>query len=115
MDISLSAKQTAPSATLAINELITASREHGEQVYHMGFGESPFPVHSLIQKALCDNSRHQSYLPTQGLFQLRLQISKFYKTMFDLRYSPEQIVVGPGSKSLMFAALAALDGPIFLP
>ena len=39
----------------------------------------------------------------------------FYKTMFDLRYSPEQIVVGPGSKSLMFAALAALDGPIFLP
>lgn len=98
-----------------MNELITTIRERGEQVYHMGFGESPFPVHSLIRKALCDNSWRQSYLPTQGIFQLRNQISKFYKTIFDLQYSPEQIVVGPGSKSLMFAALTALDGPIFLP
>ncbi|MFW9810354.1 MAG: pyridoxal phosphate-dependent aminotransferase [Candidatus Thorarchaeota archaeon] len=115
VDISFSAKQIAPSATLAINERINTIRGRGEQVYHMGFGESPFPVHSLIRKALCDNSWRQSYLPTQGIFQLRAQISKFYKTMFDLQYSPEQIMVGPGSKSLMFAALAALDGPIFLP
>jgi len=81
----------------------------------MGFGESPFPVHELIRDALCENSWRQSYLPTQGIYQLREQISEFYKTIFDLQYSPEQIVVGPGSKSLMFAALAALDGPIFLP
>jgi aspartate/methionine/tyrosine aminotransferase len=115
VDISISAKQIAPSATLAINELISSLRGRGEQVYHMGFGESPFPVHELIREALCDNSWRQSYLPTQGIFQLRDQISKFYKTVFDLQYSPEQIVVGPGSKSLMFAALTALDGPIFLP
>ena len=98
-----------------MNELITAIRGRGEQVFHMGFGESPFPVHELIRKALCDNSWRQSYLPTQGIFQLRDQVSKFYKTVFNLQYSPEQIVVGPGSKSLMFAALTALDGPIFLP
>ncbi|MHA1943081.1 MAG: pyridoxal phosphate-dependent aminotransferase, partial [Candidatus Thorarchaeota archaeon] len=115
MDISFSAKQVAPSATLAINEFITTIRERGEQVYHMGFGESPFPAHSLIRKALCDNSWRQSYLPTQGIFQLRDQISKFYKKTLDLQYSPEQIIVGPGSKSLMFAALTALEGPIFLP
>ena len=115
LDISFLAKQIAPSATLAINERITTIRDCGEQVYHMGFGESPFPVHPLIRKALCDNSWRQSYLPTQGIFQLREQISKFYKTMLDLQYSPEQIVVGPGSKSLMFAALAALDGPLLLP
>lgn len=35
--------------------------------------------------------------------------------MFNLHYSPDQIVIGPGSKPLMFAALTALDGPIFLP
>lgn len=115
LDVSFSAKQIVPSATLAINELITTIRERGEKVYHMGFGESPFPVHSLVRKALCENSWRQRYLPTQGIIELREQVSKFYQTMFGLQYAPEQIVIGPGSKPLMFAALTALDGPIFLP
>jgi len=115
LDVSFSAKQIAPSATLAINELIATIRAGGEKVYHMGFGESPFPVHSRVRKALCDNSWRQRYLPTQGIIELREQISGFYQKMFDLQYSQEQIVIGPGSKPLMFAALTALDGPIFLP
>jgi aspartate aminotransferase len=115
LKVSFSAKQIVPSATLAINELIVTIRERGEPVYHMGFGESPFPVHSLIRKALCDNSWRQRYLPTQGIRELREQVSQFYKTMFDLDYAQDQVVIGPGSKPLMFAALTALDGPIFLP
>jgi histidinol-phosphate/aromatic aminotransferase/cobyric acid decarboxylase-like protein len=115
MEVSISAKQIVPSATLAINELITALREQGEHIYHMGFGESPFPVHALIRKALCENSWRQKYLPTQGIIELREEICRFYQKMFDMPCSPSQIVVGPGSKPLMFAALTALDGPIFLP
>ncbi|MBN2229061.1 MAG: aminotransferase class I/II-fold pyridoxal phosphate-dependent enzyme [Candidatus Thorarchaeota archaeon] len=115
MDISFSAKNIAHSATLAMNELIASIRESGEKVYHMGFGESPFPVHHLIRKALCDNSWRHSYLATQGILPLREQVSMFYKKMFNLDYPPEQIVIGPGSKPLMFAALTALDGSIFLP
>ncbi|MFW9908656.1 MAG: pyridoxal phosphate-dependent aminotransferase, partial [Candidatus Thorarchaeota archaeon] len=34
--------------------------------------------------------------------------------VFNLQYSPEQVIIGPGSKPLMFAALTALDGPILL-
>lgn len=115
MDISISAKQLQHSATLAMNERITQMRKKGEQIFHMGFGESPFPVHPLIRKALCDNSWRQNYLPTQGIIKLREQVSRFYETMFNLKYSPEQIIIGPGSKPLMFAALNSLDGPIFLP
>ncbi|MFX1483829.1 MAG: pyridoxal phosphate-dependent aminotransferase [Promethearchaeota archaeon] len=115
MEVTFSAKRIAPSATLAMNEMISAIRERGEKVYHMGFGESPFPVHPRVRKALCENSWRQRYLPTQGILELRDQISKFFMTMFDMQYSPAQIVVGPGSKPLMFAALTALEGPIFLP
>jgi aspartate aminotransferase len=115
LEVSFSAKQIVPSATLAMNELITALREQGEHIYHMGFGESPFPVHTRIRKALCENSWRQKYLPTQGIIELREEICKFYQKMFDIQCSPSQIVVGPGSKPLMFAALTALDGPIFLP
>jgi len=115
VEVSFSAKRIVPSATLAINELISTIRETGEQVYHMGFGESPFPVHKRVRKALCENSWRQKYLPTQGILELRQQISNFYQSIFEMEYAPEQIIVGPGSKPLMFAALTALDGPIFLP
>ncbi len=115
MELSLASKKLAPSATLAMNELIAAKREKGEKVYHMGFGQSPFPVHRLVRKALCDNSWRQNYLSTQGILPLRQTVSAFYKEMFRLDYGPDQIVVGPGSKPLMFAALTVLDGPIFLP
>ncbi|TFF91408.1 pyridoxal phosphate-dependent aminotransferase [Candidatus Thorarchaeota archaeon] len=98
-----------------MNELIVQKRENGEHVCHMGFGQSPFPVHPLVRQALCDNSWRQNYLSTQGLLRLRERISRFYAKMFGLRYAPEQIVVGPGSKPLMFASLTALEGPIFLP
>ncbi len=115
MQLSKAAKRIKPSATLAINELITQRRKQGEQILHMGFGESPFPVHPLVSKALCENAGQKSYLATQGIKPLREQVSKFYEKMFNLQYPPEQIVVGPGSKVLLFDALVALDGPLFLP
>ncbi|NHJ14178.1 MAG: aminotransferase class I/II-fold pyridoxal phosphate-dependent enzyme [Candidatus Thorarchaeota archaeon] len=115
LELSLASKKLPPSATLAMNELIAAKRESGEMIYHMGFGQSPFPVHPLVRKALCKNSWRQDYLPTQGVHHLRQTVSEFYRTLFSLEYTPEQIVIGPGSKPLMFAALTALNGPIFLP
>ncbi|MFX0053902.1 MAG: pyridoxal phosphate-dependent aminotransferase [Candidatus Hermodarchaeota archaeon] len=115
MEVSFSAKRLRQSATLAINELITTLREQGEQILHLGFGESPFPVHQLVRNALCENSWRQKYLSTQGILPLREQVSEFYQEMFDLKYSAAQIIVGPGSKPLMFAALAALAGNLFLP
>ncbi|MHA2191620.1 MAG: pyridoxal phosphate-dependent aminotransferase [Candidatus Thorarchaeota archaeon] len=115
MHLSSVIKKLKPSATLAINELISEKRRKGEHVFHMGFGESPFPVHHLIRKALSDNVDQKSYLPTQGILPLRERISEFYSEMFDLHYSPDQIIVGPGSKALLFDALMALEGPLFLP
>ncbi|MFX1475745.1 MAG: pyridoxal phosphate-dependent aminotransferase, partial [Promethearchaeota archaeon] len=115
MQLSKVAKRIKPSATLAINELITQRRRQGEQILHMGFGESPFPVHPLVRKALCENAGQKSYLATQGIKPLREQISKFYEKVFNLQYPAEQIVVGPGSKVLLYDALVALDGPLFLP
>jgi aspartate aminotransferase len=115
VELTFASKKLAPSATLAMNELIAAKREKGEKIYHMGFGQSPFPVHRLVRKALCENSWRQNYLSTQGILPLRQAVSEFYETIFHLDYAPEQIVVGPGSKPLMFAALTVLDGVIFLP
>ncbi|MHA2289953.1 MAG: pyridoxal phosphate-dependent aminotransferase, partial [Promethearchaeota archaeon] len=104
-----------PSATLAINELVVKKRKKGQKIYHMGFGESPFPVQTRVKKALCTHADKKYYAPTQGFLALRKQISVFYKEVFKLEYKPKQIIVALGSKSLIFHAFAALDGPLLLP
>ncbi|MHA2272123.1 MAG: pyridoxal phosphate-dependent aminotransferase [Candidatus Hodarchaeales archaeon] len=115
LDLSPRASRLKPSATLAMHELVHERQAKGDVIFHMGTGESPFPVHPHVKKALCENADKKSYLPVQGIPALREQISAFYQRMFNLNYSAEQIIVGPGSKILLFAALVALEGSLFLP
>lgn len=115
MELSSRVKHTKHSATLAINEFAKNLRAKGETLLHMGFGESPFPVNQSVREALCNNTDQKSYLSSQGILPLRKQIYTFYNAMFNLLYPPEQIVVGPGSKTLIYAALLSLEGPLLLP
>lgn len=115
MKLTSQAREVKPSATLAMNELVVKKRMMGERVLHMGFGESPFPVHPNVRQALCENAGIKSYLPTQGILPLRKRISSFYEFFFQLNYTPEQVIIAPGSKILIFDALLSLDGPLLLP
>jgi len=84
-------------------------------VYHLGFGESRFPVHPKIAEALRKNAYQHSYLPSQGLKELREAIADFYDARFKIPARPDQIMIGPGSKSLIYVLLQALDGELLLP
>jgi aspartate/methionine/tyrosine aminotransferase len=98
-----------------MNDRIQEMRASGREVYHLGFGESRFPVHPLVAQALQDNAQQRSYLPALGLPELRQTIADFYKRHFDLPVSANQVVIGPGSKSLLYAMMVALDGDIIMP
>ncbi len=115
MEIVPEIKKLKPSATLAINELVVKKRQKGQKIYHMGFGESPFPVHPRVKQALCTHADKKYYSPTQGFLALRKQICVFYKKAFGLKFKPKQVIVALGSKSLIFHAIAALEGPLLLP
>ncbi|MHA2278249.1 MAG: pyridoxal phosphate-dependent aminotransferase, partial [Candidatus Kariarchaeaceae archaeon] len=115
MEIIPEIRRLKPSATLAINELVVKKRKKGQKIYHMGFGESPFPVHQRVKRALCTHADKKYYAPTQGFLALRKQIATFYKEVFNLEFKPKQVIVSLGSKSLIFHTLAALDGPLLLP
>ena len=102
------------SATLAINEKAVKLRSQGQDIVHFGFGQSPFAVHPLIIKALQNNSHHKAYLPTLGLAELRDNIAAYYsKRGYDWQAS--NIVIGPGSKELLFDLLYLLKGTLLLP
>jgi aspartate aminotransferase len=103
------------SPTLAINERVNQLWAAGQTVYHLGFGESRFPVHPLLAEALQQNIQRISYLPAQGLPELRTAVADFYTQRLGIAAAPAQVIVGPGSKSLIYAAQMALQGDLLLP
>ena len=102
------------SATLAINQKALQKRARGEEVCHLGFGQSPFPVHPRISDALCQNAQKNAYLPTRGLPELREAVARYLQKRGGA-FEACDIFIGPGSKELIFDFLLLLDGPVYIP
>jgi len=109
------AQNLAPSATLAINELIAARRAEGRQVIHLGFGEASFPLHPALRAALTEHATSTSYAPVLGIPALRQAIADYLVRVRSLDVSAKSVVVGPGSKPLLYVLLQALEGDLLLP
>jgi aspartate aminotransferase len=102
------------SPTLAMNEAVRLRKSRGEQVVHLAFGEAGLPVHPLLRDALRDSSSANAYGPVAGSTGLRSSVAAYYSRR-SLETQPSQIVVGPGSKALLYALLLVLDGDLVLP
>jgi len=107
--------QLKPSATLAINEASNKLQKSGKKIYKFGFGQSPFPVPKTVMLALKNNTHRGSYLPMQGLEELRLAISNNLKKNNNYSFKADDILIGPGTKELMFLTQIAFQGEIILP
>ena len=104
----------SPSPTLLINERVRRMWAEGETVYHLGFGESRFPAHPKIVGALVEHASRQSYLPSVGIPELRQAVADFHSRQLQVDISPDQVIVAPGSKALLFAFQMALAGATIL-
>jgi len=102
------------SPTLAMNEAVRLRQTRGEQVVHLAFGEAGLPVHPLLRDALRDSSHANAYGPVAGSTRLRSSVAAYYSRRA-LETEPSQVVVGPGSKALLYALLLVLDGDLVLP
>ena len=108
-------KGLEPSSTLKINEISREMEDKGKKIFKFGFGQSPFQVPNDIVKALKDNAYQNKYLPMQGLRELRESISKYTSAQKNYSYTSENVIIGPGSKELMFLLQVIFDGEIILP
>ena len=104
-----------PSATLAINEESNRLKKSGKKIYKFGFGQSPFPVPNSIVSALKDNADRHTYLPMQGLEELRAAIANFLNKNNNNDFDKEDILIGPGTKELMFLTQILFNGEVLLP
>jgi aspartate/methionine/tyrosine aminotransferase len=103
------------SPTLAINEQVQNIRNEGMQILHMGFGQSPFPVHPVIQSALKDHVDKNLYLPSAGLPELRHVAKNYFSKALGFDEEGYAAIIGPGSKELLFDIQLVVDGDLLLP
>ncbi|GHO79599.1 aspartate aminotransferase [Ktedonobacter sp. SOSP1-85] len=109
------AQTLSTSATLAMNEEVAKRRAAGRETIHLGFGEAAFPLHPLLKAALAEAATSTSYAPVFGIPALRQAIAAYLTRTREVSYCADQIVVGPGSKALLFALVQILEGDILLP
>ncbi len=102
------------SATLAAHQAMNQKRQSGEYVLPLGFGEAGLPVHPSLTKQLSAHAEHNSYGPVAGIPQLR-EAAAGYWSRRGLATSADDVVAGPGSKSLLYALLMAVEGDVLLP
>ena len=108
-------KDLKPSSTLKINEISKQLEEKGEKIFKFGFGQSPFEIPKNIVDELKNNAHQNKYLPMQGLDQLRRSVAKYISNRKNYNYNADHVVIGPGSKELMFLLHVIFDGEIILP
>ena len=104
-----------PSATLAINEESNRLKKEGKKIFRFGFGQSPFPIPASIILALKNAANKNTYLPMQGLEDLRSAIANDLNKNNNNQFESDDIVVGPGTKELIFLTQIAFNGDILLP
>ncbi len=94
------------SETLLINER-SDSLEQSRRVFRFGFGQSPFPVPASVTAVLSEHAAEKGYMPVQGWRQLREAAASFHRATDGVDWQPERVLVGPGSKLLIYSVMAA--------
>lgn len=102
------------SPTLDINGRVALLRGLGQSIINLGFGEVGLPVMPELQARLGESASANAYAPVAGSEAARLAAASWFRRR-SLPTEADQIVFGPGSKSLLWALMAALPGDLVLP
>jgi len=108
-------KNTEPSSTLRINEISNKLLDEGKNVYKFGLGQSPFPVPEILIETLKKNAHQKDYLNVSGLLKLREVVAKYHSKKNLYNYSEDNVIIGPGSKELIFQCQMVTEMPLLLP
>jgi aspartate/methionine/tyrosine aminotransferase len=91
-------------------EKACAMEKAGQDVIHLEVGEPDFDTPDCIKQAMCAAlaQGHTHYCHSLGLMELREAISTYYRRTYEVRISPEQVIVTPGTSPALFLLFAAL-------
>ena len=114
VSLNLNVRGMGPSATLSINERCRELRRQGRAIHNLGLGQSPFPVPDRIVEALRQSAHEKDYLPVKGLRELRGAVAEYHHQHDQIETHPDGVIIGPGSKELMFLVQLAYYGELIV-
>ncbi len=115
VNLNLNVRGMSPSATVAINERCEELRKQHRRIFKLGLGQSPFPVPEPVVEELRTNAFRKDYLPVKGLHELRRAVADYHRRSQGLDFTWENVLVGPGSKELMFLLQLVYYGDLVIP
>jgi len=115
INLNLNVRGLNQSATLAINERCARLHQEGHDVFRLGLGQSPFPVAEPVVAELRTNAHQKNYLPVKGLPLLRETVAGYHRRQEGVEYSADDVLIGPGSKELMFLVQLVYYGDLVIP
>jgi len=113
--LNLNVRGLPTSATLAVNELSNRLIADGRRVFKLGLGQSPFPVPEPVVEELRANAHQKDYLPVKGLEALRESVAGYFGRTRQLNIRADDIIIGPGTKELMFILQLVYYGDLVIP
>lgn len=115
VSLNMNVRGLGQSATLAIKERVNKMRSEGKEIFDFGLGQSPFPVPSSVVEALRLNAEEKDYLPVKGLPELREAVARYHRRKDHVSVQSDHVMIGPGSKELMFLLQLVFYGEIIVP
>lgn len=115
INLNLNVRGIPQSATLRINEQSEKLKNQGKLIYKLGLGQSPFPVPEPVVEELRVNAYQKDYLPVKGLKRLREAVADYHYGKQGVNYDCEDVLIGPGSKELMFLLQLVYYGDLVIP
>jgi aspartate aminotransferase len=103
------------SATIHIQQRSHELARQGREVWRLGLGQSPFPVPEPLVSALRAHAHQKDYLPTRGLPALQEAVARYLRRTQGLERTEQDVLIGPGSKELLFLLQVAFDGEVLIP
>ncbi|CAH0477101.1 unnamed protein product [Peronospora belbahrii] len=113
--ISCKIRMLCTAAGSALDELSNEMIKEGNCIYKLGLGQSPFPIPQCIVDELRANSHQRDYLPVAGLPELCDDIAAWGTDRLHIKYSRDDVLVGPGTKELLFVLQTVYYGDLLLP
>lgn len=106
-------RDAAPSPTLAVSDKARQLRAQGIDVVDLGGGDPDFITPEHIRQATIEamNAGDTHYVASNGTPALRKAIAAKLKADNGLEYDPSEIIVTPGGKQALFAAMMATVEP----
>ena len=115
VSLNMNVRGLAQSATMAVSQRSREMKAEGKKVYRLGLGQSPFPIPDSVAQALRDNAHQNDYLPPLGLPALREAVAEYHRRNDGLDFQAENVIIGPGSKELMFIVQLVHYGELMVP